>query len=108
MSCQCTKNELFDKRPDQPCTYCAHKHIAAARALYDLEIGYRSLNKSDAIGQLILAAWHYDKEHHDLALKCRECWLKIEKLENCRDRLAELQATAWRLITDQPQEKHHV
>lgn len=100
MSCSCKKNTIADKRPDEPCIYCAHKHISTARALYDLEIGYRSLNKSDAIGQLILAAWHYDKEHHDLALKCRDCWLKIERLQDCRDQLAALQKTAWKLVTE--------
>lgn len=100
MSCSCKKNTIADKRPDEPCIYCAHKHISTARALYDLEIGYRSLNKSDAIGQLILAAWHYDKEHHDLALKCRDCWLKIERLQDCRDQLAALQETAWKLVPE--------
>ena len=36
MSCSCKKNTIADKRPDEPCIYCAHKHISTARALYDL------------------------------------------------------------------------
>ena len=86
-------SELLSKKPDTPCIFCAHKHIAAAKQLYDLELGYKDINKSHAIGQLILAAWHYDKEHHNLALRCRDVWLKMEKMEdavpcwmNCRMR----------------------
>lgn len=84
--------------PDTPCVFCAHKHIAAARQLYDLEIGYRDINKSYAIGQLMLAAWHYEREHHNLALRCRDVWLGIERLEDVAAPLAALQEAAWRMV----------
>lgn len=102
MPCGCKtlggRNRAVEKMPDTPCIFCAHKHIAAAKQLYDLELGYKDINKSHAIGQLILAAWHYEKEHHNLALRCREIWLKIEKLENVSKELDELQSAAWHLV----------
>jgi len=86
------------KSPDTPCVFCAHKHIATAKQLYDLEIGYRDINKSYAIGQLILAAWHYEKTHYNLAIRCRNAWLKIEKLEDASEILSTLQEAAWDLV----------
>ena len=87
MGCNCRSKDIngkvkVEKTPDSPCIFCAHKHIATAKQLYDLEIGYKDINKSHAIGQLILAAWHYDKEYHNLALRCREIWLRMENLED--------------------------
>lgn len=101
MACACKKNVVIDKRPDTPCLFCAHKHAAAARALYDLEPGYRSINRSDAIGQLILAAWHLQAEHYTLAMKARDCWLRIERLEDTADMLRELQSELWNLINQE-------
>ena len=86
------------KAPDTPCIFCAHKHISAAKQLYDLELNYRSINKSHAIGQLILAAWHYEREHHNLALRCRDIWLKMERMEDVSSMLTELQQCAWNLV----------
>lgn len=94
------------KLPDTPCVFCAHKHIAAAKQLYDLELNYRNINKSYAIGQLILAAWHYEKEHHNLALRCRDIWLKMERLDNVSSMLSELQNSAWNLVlAESPEQK---
>ena len=90
---------MFDKQPDAPCLYCAHKHVAAARALHELEPGYRSINRSDAIGQLILAAWHLQKEHMELAMRCRDCWLAIERREEAGDKIRDLQETLWNMIS---------
>ncbi len=102
MACNCRKSAandpVFTKRPDQPCVFCAHKHIAAAKALYDLESGYRSINKSNAIGQLILAAWHYNLNHHHLAMRCRDIWLEMEKLHDVSSALSSLQNAAWQLV----------
>ena len=104
MACGCGNHKngvglsLLDKNPDTPCVFCAHKHITTARQLYDLELGYKDINKSHAIGQLILTAWHYDKEHHNLALRCRDIWLKMERLEDVRAQLGELQEAAWKLV----------
>lgn len=102
-NCKSKKNSgsvIVNKNPDTPCIFCAHKHIATARQLYDLELGYKDINKSHAIGQLILAAWHYDKEQHNLALRCREIWLKMEKLEDVSNILDELQNKAWAMAID--------
>lgn len=101
MACSCSKRTVIDKRPDSPCIYCAHKHIAAARTLYDLEPGYRSLNRSDAIGNLILAAWHLQKDHFSLAMECRECWLLMERGKEARDKILELQSKLWNMIMDE-------
>ena len=98
MACGCKKGTVNDKRPDTPCLYCAHKHVTAARALYALETGYRDINKSDAIGQLILAAWHLQSEHFDLAMKCRDGWLAIERLKPAGGIIEELQTTLWALV----------
>lgn len=103
MGCNCRSKDIngkvkVEKNPDSPCVFCAHKHIATAKQLYDLEVGYRDINKSHAIGQLILAAWHYDKEYHNLALRCRDIWLKMENLEDVSAPLAELQQGAWQLV----------
>ena len=88
----------LSKTPDTTCVFCAHKHIAAAKQLYDLEPGYRDVNKSYAIGQLILAAWHYEKAHYNLAMRCRDAWLKMEKLEDASSLLTALQEAAWNLV----------
>lgn len=88
----------LSKKPDTPCVFCAHKHIATAKQLYDLELGYRDINKSHAIGQLILAAWHYEKTHYNLAMRCRDIWLKIERLEDASALLSALQEAAWSLV----------
>lgn len=101
MPCGCKtlgKSGKSEKTPDTPCIFCAHKHIAAARLLYDLELGYKDINKSHAIGQLILAAWHYEKEHLNLALRCREIWLRMERLEDVSSLLDELQHKAWEMV----------
>jgi len=103
MGCNCRSKDIngkvkVEKTPDSPCIFCAHKHIATAKQLYDLEIGYKDINKSHAIGQLILAAWHYDKEYHNLALRCREIWLRMENLEDVSASLEELQQGAWQLV----------
>ncbi|MPM86748.1 hypothetical protein SDC9_133839 [bioreactor metagenome] len=100
MPCGCKKSTVNDKRPDSPCVFCAHKHITTARALYALEIGYRDINKSDAIGQLILAAWHLQSEHFELAMRCRDGWLKIERMQPAAPLLEELQTAAWSLVVE--------
>lgn len=100
MTCECGEKNFMDKRPNSPCVFCAHKHISCAMALYNLEIGYKDINKSFAIGQLILAAWHYDKNNHELALRCRNIWLKMEKLLDCNEELNELQKLSWDLVIE--------
>ena len=110
MACNCKSHKangsiIVTKNPDTPCIFCAHKHIAAAKQLYDMELGYKDINKSHAIGQLILAAWHYDKEHHNLALRCRDIWLQMERMEDVSCLLNELQQAAWGLVVKSEQHK---
>lgn len=61
MTCTCHKrhdSDLdFDKRPEEPCIYCAEKHIAAAAALAR-ENGYEAANRVMLVGELVLAQWH--------------------------------------------------
>lgn len=109
MGCNCRSRDIngkirVEKTPDSPCIFCAHKHIATAKQLYDLEVGYKDINKSHAIGQLILAAWHYEKEHFNLSLRCREIWLRIEQLEDVGCLLDELQMAAWNLVVKETEQ----
>jgi len=104
MPCGCKKGTVNDKRPDTPCIYCAHKHVATAAQLYRREVGYRDINKSDAIGQLILAAWHLEVEHFDLAMKCRDGWLAIERLKPAGDIIDDLQITLWDMVIAEDEE----
>ena len=61
MTCSChkqhDKNLDFAKRPEEPCIFCAEKHIAAAAALAR-ENGYEAMNRTMLVGELILAQWH--------------------------------------------------
>lgn len=94
MACNCRGGAVNrKKRPDEPCIYCVHKHIATAKQLC-CELGYTDINND----RLILAAWHYDREHHDLALWCRDIRLALERLQDIREVLAELQGVAWNLV----------
>lgn len=89
--------------PFAPDMVQAHRAVAAANALSH-ELNYKSINSSVTIGQLILAAWHYDRECHDLALKCRTCWLKAERLQDCQKELASLQESAWKLVSPEEED----
>ena len=86
-----------DLIPFAPDIIMAHRAITAANALYH-ELNYRDINSSVAIGQLIIAAWHLDENHHELAVKCRDCWQKVERLKSCRKELTLLQRAAWELV----------
>lgn len=79
----------------------AHLAVSTARALYELELGYKSANKSEAMGELILAAWHLQKDHLDLAWKCKQLWGRIEKLQDCSDSLENLEKKLWNLLNPQ-------
>lgn len=86
-----------DPIPFAPDAVAAHRAVAAANALHH-ELNYRDINASVTIGQLIIAAWHFDEGHHELAVKCRECWQKIERLKSCREELEALQRAAWEAV----------
>ena len=97
MSCSCKNKVVNQTRPDEPCLFCAHKHVAAARVLCELEPGYESINRSDAIAQLIPAAWHLQKEHFAQAMQSRDIWKRIEARQEGGPMLAELQAQRWKM-----------
>ena len=78
-----------------------HLAIATSKALYDLELSYRGINKSDAMGYLIIGAWHLQEKFLPLALKCRNLWGKIEHLRDCGEELTALEREVWNRICDQ-------
>lgn len=91
----------FSRKIQKPATAdlkMAHLAVSTARALYDLELGYRSVNKSEAMGELILAAWHLQKDHIGLAWKCKHLWGRIEKLQDCSVLLENLENELWDLL----------
>lgn len=64
--------------PDDPCVFCAYKHFHTARRLVQ-EYGYTAENRGDAVGELVLGAWHLWKtENIRLAEKVRDIRHKIE------------------------------
>lgn len=87
-------------KPAAPDLCMAHLSVATARALYDLEIGYKDINKSEAMGELILAAWHLQRDHIGLAWKCKYLWGRIEKLQDCSTALEALEQELWQMVTE--------
>lgn len=86
---------VVDPLPDSADYRSACTRLATAKALYELEIGYQSTNKSYAMGELIAAAWHLQRLDRMLAFRCRSIWLKVEKLQDCGDELNSLITTVW-------------
>lgn len=86
---------VVDPLPDSADYRAACMRLATAKALYELEIGYQSVNKSYAMGELIAAAWHLQRLDRMLAFRCRNIWLKIEKLQECNKELDSLIETVW-------------
>ncbi len=87
-------------KPAIPDLRMAHLSVATARALYDLEIGYKDINKSEAMGELILAAWHLQRDHIGLTWKCKYLWGRIEKLQDCSAALESLEQELWQMVRD--------
>jgi hypothetical protein len=58
-------------RPEEPCAFCAEKHLATAYAL-SRETGYESVNRASVIGELCLCQWHLWVEHLAVASTIRE------------------------------------
>lgn len=93
-------HNLTEEKPDKESIFDANKAISTANALYNYELNYKSINSSFAIGQLITAAWHLQNNYMGLAMMCRDCWLKIEKLQDCNDLLDDLQNRIWLLTCE--------
>ena len=81
--------------PDAQSLEDAMLHVCAAYGMYTLEYGYTLNNKSYAIGELILAAWHLQHSTLSYAQKCRDCWLKMDALLPCHNELHALQSGLW-------------
>lgn len=82
MACKCMEGKnanrisgLVDtpgmKRPDEPCLFCAEKHLAVAYGLSE-ESGYESPNRMKLLANLVLAQWHLWRDHRALAGKIRD------------------------------------
>ncbi len=86
----------------------AHIAVSTSKALYDLELSYKSVNKSDSMGMLIVAAWHLQGSELPLALKCRNLWGKIEHLQDCGEELTDLERDVWNLICVENKSACHI
>jgi len=93
-------HNLEEEKPEKSDIFKANIAISTANALYNYELNYKSINSSFAIGQLITAAWHLQTDYMGLAMACRDCWLKIEKLQDCKSMLDDLQKRMWLLTCD--------
>lgn len=67
----------FTIRPDEPCIFCAEKHVSDAKALA-VEFGYRQINRQMIIGSLGCAIWHLAEEYPTLAAEVRAARLEIQ------------------------------
>lgn len=89
MTCSCTKKlpGAVDAphliRPDEPCLFCAEKHISAAMQLAN-ECGYETPNRQKIIGELVLAQWHVYRTHYPLAEKLRDIRHLVQSREESK------------------------
>ena len=87
MSCKCTKKlpGAVDAPhlilPDEPCLFCAEKHISTAMQLAN-ECGYEVPNRQKIIGELVLAQWHLYRDHYSLAEKLRDIRHLVQSRES--------------------------
>ncbi len=72
------QTDVFTIRPDEPCIFCAEKHISDANAMAN-EFGYRPINRQHVIGQLGCAIFHLAEEYPALASEVRAARLEIQK-----------------------------
>lgn len=89
MACSCTKKlpGAIDAphliRPDEPCLFCAEKHLAAAMQLAN-ECGYEVPNRQKIVGELVLAQWHLYRKHYSLAEKLRDIRHLVQSREESK------------------------
>lgn len=84
------------KRPEEPCVFCAEKHLSTAYALAQ-EGGYEGKNRLRMIGELVLAQWHLWLDHRAIAVKIRDLRHAVQSWKQPADGLwdaasAEVQA----------------
>lgn len=58
--------------PEEPCAFCAEKHLSLAHEIAMREPGYSGINRQRVIGQLSAAEWHLYKENRETCEKVRE------------------------------------
>ena len=89
MACSCTKKlpGAIDAphliRPDEPCLFCAEKHLAAAMQLAN-ECGYEAPNRQKIVGELVLAQWQLKKKNYSLAEKLRDIRHLVQSREESK------------------------
>ena len=89
MACSCIKKlpGAIDAphliRPDEPCLFCAEKHIAAAMQLAN-ECGYEAPNRQKIVGELVLAQWHLYRKNYSLAEKLRDIRHLVQSREESK------------------------
>lgn len=89
MACSCTKKlpGAIDAphliRPDEPCLFCAEKHLAAAMQLAN-ECGYEAPNRQKIVGELVLAQWHLYRKNYSLAEKLRDIRHLVQSREESK------------------------
>lgn len=77
MACSCKNRKgksadiPYDKRPEDPCLYCAEKHVSTAMQLI-AESGYIGMNRQRIIGELVLAQWHIYRLDYPTAVALRD------------------------------------
>lgn len=90
MTCLCKEGRRLDvphrhtdTNPQEPCLYCAEKHLATAAALAR-ELGYAAPNRGYIIGELAAACWHLywaTTEARELSAKIRDFRHRIQSRE---------------------------
>lgn len=58
--------------PEEPCVFCAEKHLSLAHEIAEREPGYAGVNRQRVIGQLSAAEWHLYKENRETCNKVRD------------------------------------
>lgn len=71
--------------PEEPCVFCAEKHLSLAHEISEREPGYSGIGRQRAIGQLSAAEWHLYKENREVCGKVRELRHAIQRRETVAD-----------------------
>ena len=71
--------------PEEPCVFCAEKHLSLAHEISEREPGYSGIGRQRAIGQLSAAEWHLYKENREICGKVRELRHAIQRREPVAD-----------------------
>ena len=67
--------------PEEPCVFCAEKHLSLAHEIAEREPGYAGVNRQRVIGQLSAAEWHLYKDNRETCNHVRELRHAIQRRE---------------------------